>query len=102
MQSAIQAAAAFGSFAALLVTKKYQWAHVLVYFLIGQVTAFYFTTSIVDGLGWDPTNYSWVGFTIGVVGMLFWGGIIKLFENLRDDPRGTLEWAKALIWKGRD
>ena len=78
------------------MTKKYQWAHVLVYFLIGQVTAFYFTAAIVDGLSWEPKNYSWVGFTIGVVGMLFWGGAIKLFENLRDDPKGTLTWAKTL------
>ncbi len=101
MQASIQTASAIGSFVALLVTKKYQWAHVVVYFLIGQATAFYFTAAIVDGLGWDPKNYSWVGFTIGVVGMLFWGGAIKLFENLRDDPKGTIDWARKL-WKGQE
>jgi len=100
MQAAIAAAAAAGSFTALLVTRKYRGLQACAYFVIGQFTAFYFTVPVADWLELSERAYGWIGFTIGVVGMLFWGAAVSLFQALVEDPKGTLSWAWSL-WKGR-
>lgn len=99
MQTAIATAAAAGSFTALLVTRKYRGLQALAFFVIGQLTAFYFTVPIADWLGFGDSAYGWIGFVIGVGGMLFWAGALKIFQEFTDDPRGTIKWFRAL-WKG--
>lgn len=99
MHTAIATAAAAGSFTALMVTRKYAWAQALTYFVIGQATAFYFTVPISERFGLGSSAYGWIGFLLGVFGMLFWGGVLKIFLDFTEDPKGTLNWLRTL-WKG--
>lgn len=99
-QTSIMTAAAAGSFIALLVTRKPGWLHVLTLFLVGELTAFYWSDIIVAWLGWSPDTVKNVAFTIGALGMLVWGAIVNLFQKVHDDPTGTIDWAYGL-WKGR-
>jgi hypothetical protein len=100
--SALQTAAAAGSFVALMVTKVGSWKQVVVLFVVGQLTAFYFTVPIArDWLDFDMSAYGWIGFLIGATAMLVWGGVMSLFKSLADDPKETLQWLREL-WKGKD
>jgi hypothetical protein len=98
--SALQTAAAAGSFVALLVTKVGSWKQMLVLFVVGQLTAFYFTVPLARVTGFDMAAYGWIGFLIGATAMLVWGSVMSLFKSLAEDPKGTLQWALEL-WKGR-
>jgi hypothetical protein len=97
-KAGIQTATAAGSLVALLTTRKYAWAHALTLFMVGQITAFYWTVPIAETFKWGTEYYGPVGFFIGAVGMLIWGGIIALGQNLSQDPMGTLTWAFKL-WR---
>lgn len=98
-QTSILTAAAAGSFIALLLTRKIGWLHVLTLFAVGELTAFYWTVPIA--LKFGLTDWlSNVAFSLGALGMLIWGAILKVFERVHDDPTGTISWAYGL-WKGR-
>lgn len=98
--AATAAAAAAGSLTALLVTRKYRGLQALTFFVIGQFTAFYFTVPLAMWFGFGDGALGWIGFTIGVVGMLFWAAVLSLVQNVVDDPKGTITWAWSL-WKGK-
>lgn len=98
-QAKIATAAGLGSFVFLMTTRNLGWVFVLTLFLVGQFTAFYFTIPIAEWRGWSMQTYGVIGFTIGALGMMLWGAVIKLVQNLRDDPAGTLTWIWRL-WKG--
>jgi hypothetical protein len=98
--SAIATAAAAGSFVALMATKIGSWQQVIVLFVVGQLTAFYFTIPVAHWRGLDMNAYGWIGFLIGMLAMLVWGGLISLAKSLAEDPKGTLQWAREL-WKGK-
>lgn len=98
-EARIATAAGFGSFVFLMITRNLGWLYVVTLFGVGQVTAYYFTVPIALWRGWTPSSYGVIGFTIGAFGMLLWGAVIKLAQNLHDDPRGTVSWAWRL-WKG--
>ena len=83
-----------------MVTRKLGWFYVLTLFLVGQITAYYFAVPIAIWRGLSMDYYGVVGFIIGLLGMLFWGAVIALAQNLHDDPRGTVTWLYGL-WKGR-
>lgn len=99
-QAAIATAAAAGSFVALLVTKAGSWKQILILFVVGQLTAAYWTIPIAAWLGFTMESYGWLGFLIGATAMLIWGAVMTLVKGLADDPRGTIQWAKEL-WKGK-
>lgn len=98
-QARIATAAGLGSFVFLMVTRNLGWVFVITLFLVGQFSAYYFTMPFAEWRGWMPQTYGMIGFTIGALGMLIWGAVIKLAQNLRDDPSGTLTWATKL-WRG--
>ena len=98
-KAGIQTATAAGSLVALMVTRKYAWVHALTLFIVGQITAFIWTVPIAEAFRWSTDYYGPIGFLIGMIGMLIWGGVIALGQNLADDPRGTLSWAFRL-WRG--
>lgn len=99
-QVGIMTAAAAGSFVALLVTRKPGWLHVLTLFFVGELTAFYWSDSVIMLLGWSQEYVKNVAFTIGAVGMLLWGGVLNLFQKVNDDPFGTISdlWG---LWRGQ-
>jgi len=99
-QVRIATAAGLGSFVFLMVTRRLGWFYVLTLFLVGQITAYYFTEEIATWRGWSMESYGVIGFTIGLLGMLFWGAVLTLAQSLHDDPRGTVTWLYGL-WKGR-
>lgn len=98
-KAGIQTATAAGSLVALLTTRKYGWLHALTLFVVGQITAFYWTLPIAEAFKWNMDFYGPIGFSIGAVGMVIWAGVVALGQNLAEDPRGTLTWAFRL-WKG--
>lgn len=95
----VQGATAAGSFVALLSSRKYRGLHAITLFVVGQVTAYYWTLPLAEAFHWNMNFYGPIGFSIGAVGMLIWGGIVALAQNLYDDPKGTLTWAWR-TWKG--
>lgn len=98
-QVRIATAAGFGSFVFLMVTRNLGWVFVLTLFLVGQFTAYYFTIPVAMWRGWPMTSYGVIGFTIGALGMMLWGAVIKFAQNLHDDPAGTVSWFWRL-WRG--
>lgn len=99
-ETSIMTAAAAGSFIALLVTRKAGWLHVLTLFLVGELTAFYWSNFVVAWLGWHDDTVKNIAFTIGALGMLVWGAIMNLFQRAHDDPFGTIAKAYGL-WRGK-
>lgn len=100
-QTQIATATAAGSFVALLVTQRPGWLHVFTLFVVGQITALYWTEPMVAWFGWTMAAYRPFGFIFGAVGMLIWGGILSLVQQLHDDPLGTITWAWGL-WRGNN
>jgi hypothetical protein len=100
-EARVATAAGLGSFVFLMLTRQMGWLHVLTLFIIGQITAYYFTMPVAVWRGWSPSSYGTIGFTIGLLGMLFWGAVLQLAQNLRDDPKEMLSWLRRL-WKGDD
>ena len=100
-QAAIAMAAAAGSFVALMVAKRTRWAEILTLFVIGQITAFYWTIFVAQRLGFGMEAYGWVGFLLGFLGMAFWGTVAKVAESFLADPKASINWALD-IWKGRN
>ena len=93
-------AAGFGSFMCILVTRKMGWLNVLTLFIVGQITAYYFTVPIAAWFGRAPNMYGVIGFTIGAFAMMVWGALINLIQNLHDDPQGTITWLWRLVKGG--
>ena len=94
-KAGIQTATAVGSFVTLLITRKYGWAYALTLFVVGQVTAFYWTLPVAGAFGLSMAYYGPIGFFIGAVGMLLWGAVITLGQSLMDDPLAVA----IRIWK---
>ena len=98
-QVRIATAAGLGSFVYLMVTRNLGWIYVLSLFAVGQFTAFYFTVPVAAWRGWSMATYGLLAFVIGAMGMLLWSTVIKIANNLHDDPWGTASRAWKL-WRG--
>lgn len=92
-------AAGLGSFVFLLVTRRLGWLSVLSLFIVGQITAYYFTMPIAAWLRYGDAALGPIGFFIGLTAMLFWGGVLTLVQKLHDDPLGTITYLLRL-WRG--
>jgi hypothetical protein len=98
-EARIATAAGFGSFVFLMITRNLGWVYVLTLFVVGQITAYYFTIPVTVWFGWSMNAYGVAAFMTGAFAMLFWGAVIHLAQKLHDDPMGTLGWAWRL-WRG--
>lgn len=83
-------AAAAGTFVALLV-KRPDWKAMASWFIVAQLTAFYWVAPFVMWRGLDMSYYGPVGFGFGALGMILWGVIFSLSQKLSDDPLGTID-----------
>lgn len=98
-QARIATAAGFGSFVFLMVTRNLGWLYVLALFLVGQISAYYFTIPFAHWRGWSPESYPMAGFTIGLFAMAFWSTVVKLAQGAHDDPFGTAT-SLLRLWRG--
>lgn len=98
-QARIATAAGFGSFVFLTLTRGLGWVYVVTLFVVGQITAFYFTMPIAEWRGWSMQTYAVIAFTIGALAMLAWEAVIKFAQTFRDDPAGTVTSVWRL-WRG--
>jgi len=98
-EAAIAVAAAAGSFATLMVGQKGGWMECSGLFLVGQMTAYYWTVPILMWLMWTEAGQRPIGFVLGACGFALWGAIVRLTGGLHDDPLGTLGRIRR-IWRG--
>jgi Sec-independent protein secretion pathway component TatC len=98
-KASIQTATALGSFVTLLVTRKYGWLYAISLFIVGQITAYYFTVPVAMRLGYGMDSYGAIGFSIGALALLVWGGIIAMAQSFMADPIAVFGriWR---TWKG--
>jgi len=89
-EMAILAASFWGSFVALLV-KRPDWKAMASWFIVGQLTSFYWVIPVVMWWGLDMFFYQGVGFAFGALGMIIWTIIYSLSQKLTEDPLGTID-----------
>lgn len=93
-ETAIAGATAAGTFVALLVRRP-DWRAMLSWFIVGQLTSFYWVVPGIMFLGWSMDYYRSAGFAFGALGMLLWTAIFALSQKLSEDPVGTI----ATLWR---
>lgn len=93
-ETAIAGATAAGTFVALLVRRP-GWLQMLTWFIVGQLTSYYWAIPLIMWAGWSMLYYRPAGFMFGAVGMLVWTAIFAFSQRLSEDPLGTF----ATLWR---
>lgn len=97
-ETAIAGATAAGTFVALLLRRP-GYVQMLSWFVIGQLTSFYFVVPIALYFMMAMAYYRPLGFMIGAIGMLIWSFVFSFTQKFVDDPLGTIGSVWRL-WKG--
>lgn len=94
-------AALAGSFVGVALMPKMTFMQGMIAFMGGFFIAFYGTPAIFFFFGYDmadvsPDVYSGVGFLVGTVGMVLFGGFMNVVKSIAEDP---IAWLK--VWRGK-
>lgn len=94
-QAAIAWATGAGWLVAMIVLRR-PWLEIVSWFLVGQVSSFYWVVPIAMAMGWAMYHEP-IGFFWGAFGMFVWTGFAAIFTKLSTDPIGTIQ----TLWRLR-
>jgi len=93
-ETAIAKAAAIGTFVAVLIRRP-PWLEIVTWFLIGQLTSYYWVAAVCLYWMLGPYSYGVVAWSWGAFGHFIWSAAFQTFDRLKNDPLGTVE----RIWR---